>query len=174
MSFVTIIRITVFAFILCGVHVRNVCQLLFSAVGACVITINALIDATLCCRCNAMVDQLAGKAMLRLHLAFRSKTSKAYSAMFEVFLAFCIYMKVSIWYVSVKVVLAFIECLVCNKASPVVVANYVSAIKAKCILYYLSYHVCDNVKIKYFLKSVKINRPLIIINNNSRIYIAQN
>ena len=106
-----------------------------------------------------LVDPLAGKAMSRLHLAFRPKTCKAYTAMFRVFLAFCIYMKVAVQPLSVKVILAFLKCLVCNKASPAVLANYVS-IKAKCILYNLSYHVCENVKIKYFLKSVKITRPL--------------
>ena len=61
-----------------------------------------------------------------------------------------------------KVVLAFLQCLVCNKASPAVLANYVSGIKAKCILYDLSYNVCENAKIKYFLKSVKLNRPLCV------------
>ena len=112
------------------------------------------------------MDPLAGKAMSRLHLAFRPKTSKVYTAMFRVFLAFCIYMKVTLQHLSVKVILAFLECLVCNKVSPAVLANYVSAIKAKCILYNLSYHVCENVKIKYFLKSVKITRPLSVKPHN--------
>ena len=112
------------------------------------------------------MDPLAGKAMSRLHLAFRPKTSKAYSSMFRVFIAFCIYMKVALHHLSVKVILAFLECLVCNKVSPAVLANYVAAIKAKCILYNLSYHVCANVKIKYFLKSVKITRPLCVKPHN--------
>ena len=73
------------------------------------------------------MEPLAGKAMSCLYLAFRPKTSKAYSAMFRVFVAFCIYMKVSLQYLSVKVLLAFLECLVCNKASAAVLSNYVSA-----------------------------------------------
>ena len=113
-----------------------------------------------------LVDPLAGKAMSHIHLAFRPKTSKAYTAMFRVFLAFCIYMKVSLQQLSVKVILAFLECLVCNRVSPAVLANYISAVKAKCILYNLSYHVCENVKIKYFLKSVKITRPLSVKPHN--------
>ena len=75
-------------------------------------------------------------------------------------------MKVTLQHLSVKVILAFLECMVCNKVSPAVLANYLSAIKAKCILYNLSYHVCKNVKIKYFLKSVKITRPLSVKPHN--------
>ena len=59
-------------------------------------------------------------------------------------------MKVSLQHLSVKPILAFLECLVYNKASPAVLANYVSVIKAKFILYDLLYHVCENVKKIFF------------------------
>ena len=89
-----------------------------------------------------LVDPLAGKAMSRLHLTIRPKTSKAYSSMFRVFIAFCIYMKVALHYLSVKVILAFLECLVCYKVSPAMLANYVAVIKAKCILYIICHIMC--------------------------------
>ena len=43
---------------------------------------------------------------------------------------------------------------------PSMVANYVSAFKAKCVVYNLKYGLFDNLKVKNFLKSVKQNRPL--------------
>ena len=53
-----------------------------------------------------------------------------------------------------------LECLVANDVSAVVLCNYISAIKAQCVLYDLQYNICNSVKIKYFIKSVKISRPL--------------
>ena len=56
--------------------------------------------------------------------------------------------------------LAFLECLVAKNVSAVVLCNYLSAIKAQCILCDLQFNMCNSVKIKYFIKSVKITRPL--------------
>ena len=41
-----------------------------------------------------------------------------------------------------------------------------SAIKAKFIIYDLNYAVADHHRVKYFLKSVRINRPLSIPNRH--------
>ena len=46
------------------------------------------------------------------------------------------------------------------------VENYVSAIKASFILYELPYVVFNHPKIKYFIKSLKINRPLTLRPHN--------
>ena len=46
------------------------------------------------------------------------------------------------------------------------VANYVSAIKANFVLYDLPFCVLDHPQIKYFLKALKINRPLKVKSNN--------
>ena len=81
------------------------------------------------------MDPLAGKVASHMLLPFRPKTNETYSVMFKVFLAFCIHMEVSLHHLSVKVMFAFMKCLVCNKASPAVLPNYVSAIKARCLLY---------------------------------------
>ena len=75
-------------------------------------------------------------------------------------------MGVSLRHLSVEILLAFLECLLANDVSVVVLCNYVSAIKAQCIMYDLKYNVCNSVKIKYFIKSVKISRPLCLKPHN--------
>ena len=67
-------------------------------------------------------------------------------------------MKVALSDVSVKVIVSFLECLVANECSASMVANYMSAIKAKFIVFDLNFHVCDHPKVKYFIKSIKINQ----------------
>ena len=98
--------------------------------------------------------------------AFRPKTRRAYTMMFRVFIAFCVVVKVSLTSVSVKLLLSFLECLVVNKCSVSMICNHVSAIKANFIVYDLPFQVCDHPKIKYFIKSLKINRPLKVSHHN--------
>ena len=40
------------------------------------------------------------------------------------------------------------------------VANYISALRAKLVIYELNYAVVDHPQIRYFIKAMKINRPL--------------
>ena len=84
-------------------------------------------------------SSLAGKASSRLHRAFRPKTSRAYCAMFKVFVAFCVLMGVSLRHLSLEILLAFLECLLANDVSVVVLCNYLSAIKAQCIMCNIMY-----------------------------------
>ena len=63
-------------------------------------------------------------------------------------------------HVNVKVILAFLECLVQNTYSSDMVENYVSTIKASFVLYELHFVVFKHPKIKYFIKSLKTNKPL--------------
>ena len=44
--------------------------------------------------------------------------------------------------------------------------NYVSAIKAIFIVYDLPFETCVHPKVKYFIKSLKINRPLKVSHHN--------
>ena len=113
-----------------------------------------------------MLNSLSAKTTDRLHLAFRPKTRSAYASMFKTFVGFCIYTKACIVNVNVKVVLLFLECLVFNSCSYCMVTNYVSAIKANFVLYDLPFGVLDYLQIKYFLKALKINRPLKVKSNN--------
>ena len=86
--------------------------------------------------------------------------------MFRVFVAFCVFMKVALSDVSIKVIVSFLECLVANECSASMVANYMSAIKANFIVFDLNFYVCDHPKVKYFIKSIKINRPLAVVHHN--------
>ena len=80
---------------------------------------------------NVALSSLSKKAASRTHAAFRPKIRQAYFRMFRIFLAFfCICMDVSIARVEVKVILSFLECLICNKCSVPMISNYLSAIKA--------------------------------------------
>ena len=80
--------------------------------------------------------------------------------MFRVFVAFCVYSGVILADVNVKFILSFLECLAQNQCSCAMIENYVSAIKASFILYELPFAVLCHPQIKYFVKSLKINRPL--------------
>ena len=115
---------------------------------------------------NVVLKSLPKKAAVRTQAAFRPKTRQAYFRMFKVFLAFCICMDVSVARVNVEVILSFLECLVHNKCSVAMISNYVSAIKACFVLYDLPFHILDHQKIKYFQKSLKINRPLSLTSHN--------
>ena len=90
---------------------------------------------------NMALKSLSEKAATRTHAAFRPKTRQAYFRMFRIFLAFCICMDVSVVRVDVKVILSILEC---HKG-----------------LFYL-----DHPNIRYFQKSIKINRPLTLTSHN--------
>ena len=53
-----------------------------------------------------------------------------------------------------------VQYLVVHDVSVHMLNNYVSALKAMCILYNLPFNVFDHPKIKYFMKAVGINSPL--------------
>ena len=122
--------------------------------------------STLCFVENEALTGWSAKASSRLHLAFRPKTYKAYTTMFKTFVAFCIFTKSCLENANVKVILSFLECLVSNAVSSCMLANYVSAIKANLILYDLPFQMLDHPKVKYFIKAVKINRPLALKSHN--------
>ena len=112
------------------------------------------------------LETLTVQAMSRLTSAFRQSTQAAYTFMFRVFIAFCIYMRVTMCDVHVGVLLAFLECLNVTKVSVSMICNYLAAIRAKFIMYGLSTVSLDDRKLHYFVKSLKINRPLSITRCN--------
>ena len=123
-------------------------------------------DATLCVLDNQALTSLSAKASDRLHLAFRPKTYRAYDAMFRTFVAFCIVTKCVLVNINTKVILSFLECLVRSSCSAGMVTNYVPAIRASFVMYDLPYHVVDHPKVKYFLKSLRINRLVVVTPHN--------
>ena len=84
---------------------------------------------------RSRIKGLTKKALSRLNSAFKPSTQVAYSLMFRVFLAFCCHMGIFMSSVNVKVLLAFLDCLNENGVSPNMLSNYVSAIKAKFVIY---------------------------------------
>ena len=108
------------------------------------------------------LSQLSVDASVRLKMAFRPKTSQCYRMLFRTFVAFCIVMKISVFHVDCKCILSFMECLVKQQTSVHMLSNYISAIKAMFVMFHLDYKVLEDPKIKYFLKSVRINRPLTV------------
>ena len=106
------------------------------------------------------IKGLTEKALSRLNSAFRPSTQAAYSSMFRVFVAFCCHLDILMSSVNVKVVLAFLEHLNENGVSPNMLSNYMSAIKAKFVIYGLPTKYLESKKNYYYVKSHRINRPL--------------
>ena len=75
------------------------------------------------------------KASLRRQLAFRPQGQMAYNTMFRVFVAFSIFTKSCLGNVDVKIVLAFLQCLVGSAVSFYGCKLYFSH---HCVLYGLS------------------------------------
>ena len=82
--------------------------------------------------------------------------------MFRVFVGFYLCIEVSLQCVTVPVVLSFLEYLVSEKVSVSMINKYVSAIKAIMCTYGLQIQSLDNHQIRYFIKSLRINRPLTV------------
>ena len=70
------------------------------------------------------------------------------------------------FYIYVKVHLANINNH--KKVSGHMISNYVSAIRAKFVLYDLKYKLLESPKIKYSITSLLINRSLAIVKQNSK------
>ena len=101
------------------------------------------------------------QAEARLQLAFRPKTRQVYQCFVRIFIAFCVCIKVSIHHFSVITVLAFLEYLVHNDVSLPMLVNYLSALKSMAIVYNLPHTPFVHPQVKYYIKALKFNRPLV-------------
>ena len=61
--------------------------------------------------------------------------------------------------VNVEVLLVYLEFLVSNKFSPSHIANDLAGIKAHFVYYSLPICIFDDLKIKYFIRSLRLNAP---------------
>ena len=75
-------------------------------------------------------------------------------------MAFCVVCKLDVTSLSHIVVLSYLEFLVKNHVSVNMVCNHVSAIKAMAVLFNINHKALDHPRIRYFIKALKINRPL--------------
>ena len=94
------------------------------------------------------------------------KPGSAIQGLFRVFISFCICINVSLYQLSITTVVSFLEYLVSNGTSVHMVSNYFSALKAMAVVYNLQFQIFYHPQVKYFIKSLKINRPLTVCTKN--------
>ena len=68
--------------------------------------------------------------------------------------------------ISIDEIMAYMEYLVENGVSVNMVANNISAIKAMFVMYGLPHPLLQHPRVHYFIKSLKINRPLSVTSRN--------
>ena len=108
------------------------------------------------------LEKLSEGAQATVHAAFRPKTRKCYQMLFRNFVAFCHCAQIAWADINIQHIMAYLQFLIENNVSVHMVANHISALKANFVMYGLDYTVLNNPRVSYFLKSIKINRPLAI------------
>ena len=106
------------------------------------------------------------RATARVQQALRPKTSRCYDLLFRNFLGFCICTNITMSCMGIDEIMAYLEYLVDNGVSVHMVSNNVSAIRAKFVMYGLPHDLLHHPRIAYFIKSLKINRPLTVTPRN--------
>ena len=110
--------------------------------------------------------RLSREANITLKSALRPKTSKCYHMLFRNFLAYCYCAKISIFKVDLSHIMAYLQYLVDNGVSVNMISNNLSALKASFIIDHLDHSVFQSQQISYFVKALKINRSLTIVQRN--------
>ena len=86
--------------------------------------------------------------------------------LFRTFVGFCVVICLPLNKIAVVHVLSYLEYLARNQVSYHMIANHVSAAKAQFRIRGLDYSVWSHENVKYFLKSLKLHRPLKVIKRN--------
>ena len=102
---------------------------------------------------------LVRQGLQKAHLAFRPSTARSYDSMSRLFLAFTIFMRVSVQAISPLSLIAYLQFLEFNQISAASMANHLSAIKAKLALFGLPISSFADPRIKYFQKAMILHRP---------------
>ena len=74
--------------------------------------------------------------------------------------------KVPLSEISVSVALSYLEFLVENDVSVNIIKNHIAAIKAMCIVHNLEYGAWEHPKVSYFVKSLRLHRPMALPKRN--------
>ena len=82
------------------------------------------------------------------------------------FVAFYMFAKVPFSEISVSVALFYLEFLVDNCVSVNMIKNHIAAIRAMFIVHNLQYGSWEHPKISYFVKSLKLHRPMVLRKRN--------
>ena len=112
---------------------------------------------------SSKIGPLMVKAKFRFQSAFRHSTSKAYQAMFRVFMAFLVFANIQLLTLTSDHVLGFLEFLVYNHISHQGIKNYLSAIQAQLSLLNISTAPFCNPRIRYFSRSLALTAPVITV-----------
>ena len=94
------------------------------------------------------------------------RTVKCYNMLFKSFVAFCLCARVDLANVCVSVALSYLEFLVENNVSVNMVKNHISAIRAMSIIFDLQYGSWEHPRVKYFVKALKLHRPMVLPKRN--------
>ena len=86
--------------------------------------------------------------------------------MFKTFVSFCVYMSIAIENIDVNGLLAFLECLKHNDISVNMLSNHLAAIKTKFSVLGLNASVLEDKRLKYYLRSIQLNRPVCLSTKN--------
>ena len=91
-------------------------------------------DAALCF-VESILKNLAVGVRKRLSAALRPRTARCYSMLFRSFVAFCVSAELNIFKLNQMHVLSYLEYLVTHGVSEHMLANHISACKAKFTMY---------------------------------------
>ena len=86
--------------------------------------------------------------------------------LFRSFGAFCLFAKVKLSHGSVSAALSYLEFLVKNAVSVNMINNHISAIRAMSIVFDLHYGSWEHPKVRYFVKCLKLQRPMVLPKKN--------
>ena len=123
------------------------------------------LDAALCF-VEPVLKGLALGAKKRLSTALRPRTDRCYTTLFRSFVAFCVCTKLNMFELNDSHILSYLEYLITQGVSVNMLANNISACRAKFVMHGLHFPLWDHPNVRYMLKSVKINRPICITKKN--------
>ena len=109
--------------------------------------------------CSPAETCLIKLATSRLSNAFTESTKRDYATLFSTFLAFTVFMGWNVNQVNVFHLLCFMECLYYNGVKHSQMANYLSAIKSKFIIFGLDVACFSDHRLKYYQKAVQLHAP---------------
>ena len=103
---------------------------------------------------------LSQLATSRLPHAFSKSTQRAYALLFRTFLAFVAFISWDIYQVTALRLLCFLECLQYKNVKQPKMANYLSAIKTKFLIFGLDVACFSDHRLRYYQKAVQMYSPL--------------
>ena len=118
-------------------------------------------DAALCVA-EKILKNLAIRLKERLSSALRPRTNRCYTMLFRSLVAFSVCAGLNVLNLNQMHIMSYIEYLVIHGVSAHMLTSHISSCKAKFTMYDLQFHLWDHPSVRYYLKSVKINRPNVV------------